>query len=316
MVGASLLAGTGVAPPVGAEATCKKVVFSEARMKDSWDGVVAYTSEEAISLPAGVVTIPRAKSTDSYSARANVTQTSEIWEAEFLDAQGKVVGRSATTPDLADRLADAMWEGSLGSVTLSAPAVKVRAHHRPDLIPDGSPNSVYAAEIEVCYTASASTSAAPTTAAPTTAGPSSSAPSTAVPTTAPCVETTLPNSSTSAPTSSVAPGSSAAPPTTSHCGTTTTAPTTAAPTTAAPTTSTPKPTTSASVLGSTSIAQTTVPTNVLAATTIPSSSSTSVKSSTSRALAVTGTGQGVLAVGLMLVGAGMVLSGLRRRSGY
>ncbi len=311
MVGASLLAGTGVAPPVGAEATCKKVVFSEARMKDSWDGVVAYTSEEAISLPAGVVTIPRAKSTDSYSARANVTQTSEIWEAEFLDAQGKVVGRSATTPDLADRLADAMWEGSLGSVTLSAPAVKVRAHHRPDLIPDGSPNSVYAAEIEVCYTASASTSAAPTTAAPTTAGPSSSAPSTAVPTTAPCVETTLPNSSTSAPTSSVAPGSSVAPPTTSHCGTTTTAPTTAA-----PTTSTPKPTTSASVLGSTSIAQTTVPTNVLAATTIPSSSSTSVKSSTSRALAVTGTGQGVLAVGLMLVGAGMVLSGLRRRSGY
>ena len=311
MVGASLLAGTGVAPPVGAEATCKKVVFSEARMKDSWDGVVAYTSEEAISLPAGVVTIPRAKSTDSYSARANVTQTSEIWEAEFLDAQGKVVGRSATTPDLADRLADAMWEGSLGSVTLSAPAVKVRAHHRPDLIPDGSPNSVYAAEIEVCYTASASTSAAPTT-----AGPSSSAPSTAVPTTAPCVETTLPNSSTSAPTSSVAPGSSVAPPTTSHCGTTTTAPTTAAPTTAAPTTSTPKPTTSASVLGSTSIAQTTVPTNVLAATTIPSSSSTSVKSSTSRALAVTGTGQGVLAVGLMLVGAGMVLSGLRRRSGY
>lgn len=123
----------------------------------------------AIDLPAGTVDITKAHSWDGYDARVNILQLSEIWEVEFIGADGAIVGVSAPTPDLEDNVIEAHWNGSLGSVTLSAPAVGVRAHHLPDLDP-GKKNSVHASDIEVCFdvTIPTTTVAPTTTEAPTT----------------------------------------------------------------------------------------------------------------------------------------------------
>lgn len=104
-----------------------------------------------IDIPAGTVSIPRATSRDFYPARETITQTSERWELQFLDAAGNVIATSAPTGDVPDLSADASWEGALGEVTLPANAVGIRANHRPDLPDDGTPSSVWASGVTVCW---------------------------------------------------------------------------------------------------------------------------------------------------------------------
>lgn len=146
---------TTTTPGPDCPATTETVQFDGTRLID-FDGFnpkVEYTGIEPISLPAGTFTITQAISRDSYPARVNVGQFSEVWEIEFLDAASNVVGRSAPTPDLQDYVAFAEWSGSLGTVTLSAPAVGVRAHHLPNLFadgPDGPANSVNPISFTIC----------------------------------------------------------------------------------------------------------------------------------------------------------------------
>lgn len=115
-------------------------------------GPIQYSDTVAVDLPAGEVVIPEAISFDDYTSRADTpTQLSERWEVEFLDADGNVIATSDATPDVADGVERAEYIGALGSVTLTEPAVAVRAHHRTDLPPDPSPNSVYASGVTLCW---------------------------------------------------------------------------------------------------------------------------------------------------------------------
>ncbi len=106
-----------------------------------------------VDLPAGEVSIPEAISTDSYPSRVDVTQTSEIWVVEFIGADGSVVGTSAPTTDVPDMVETGEWVGPLGTVTLTAPAVGVRAAHRPNETDQVSPHSVNASEVTICTSA-------------------------------------------------------------------------------------------------------------------------------------------------------------------
>ncbi len=204
------VAGTAVigAAPAGAADECMNVTFPATRLID-WDGYntkVEYSPTVSIALAAGSYGVT-GSSSDGYPSRVSVTQTSEIWELQFLDATGAVIATSGLTGDLPDRVADATWSGSLGTVTLPAAATAVRAHHRPDAIADGSANSVVPVAATVCPNGTPTTTTAPTTtdAPTTTAAPSTSAApsSTAAPTTAPptsATPTTAPIRATSIPT--------------------------------------------------------------------------------------------------------------------
>ena len=139
------VAGTAVigAAPAGAADECMNVTFPATRLID-WDGYnpkVEYSPTVSIALAAGSYGVT-GSSSDGYPSRVSVTQTSEIWELQFLDATGTVIATSGLTGDLPDRVADATWSGSLGTVTLPAAATAVRDHHCPDAIADGSANSV------------------------------------------------------------------------------------------------------------------------------------------------------------------------------
>ncbi len=141
------LAGAAPASAVNA-GTCVMADLGGALLLDPWPTV---TPEAAVDLPAGEVSIPEAVSTDSYPERVDVTQSSEIWELQFIAADGSVIATSSPTPDLPDFVESASWSGSLGTVTLSEPAVAIRANHRPDIAPDGSPNSVHPTGITLCF---------------------------------------------------------------------------------------------------------------------------------------------------------------------
>jgi len=203
LAGSTLGVGAAAwAPAASADTECLNVAFPATRLID-WDGVnpkVEYSPAVAVSLPAGRYDLT-GSSHDDYPARVGVTQTSEIWELQFLGAGGTVIATSAVTGDLPDRVAVANWSGSLGTVTLPSAATAVRAHHRPDAIADGSANSVVPVGATVCPNGvdSSTTSAPPTTAPPTTAPPTTAPPTTAPPTTAP--PTTAPP--TTAPPSTV-----------------------------------------------------------------------------------------------------------------
>ncbi len=123
------------------------------------------------NIPAGTHTITEAVSQDGYAGRQGVTQTSEIWDLQFLSASGAVLATSAHTGDVPDRQRDASWVGPLGTVTLPAGVVGVRAHHRPDVFPDGTDNSVVATSFSLCLNPVGGTGTTGSTAAPTTAVP-------------------------------------------------------------------------------------------------------------------------------------------------
>ena len=81
------------------------------------------------SLPAGTYAL-NGVSYDGYEARETISpQTQEQWFAEFLASDGSVLATSAITPDLADEVTEANWNGSLGEITLEAPASVVRIVH-------------------------------------------------------------------------------------------------------------------------------------------------------------------------------------------
>lgn len=183
------------APSAGAQGdVCLDTDFGSPRLID-WDGYnpkVEYSKLVPVSLDAGTYDVT-GSSFDSYPARVGMTQLSERWEVQFLDAGGSVIGTSAIAPDLADRVETATWKGSLGTVTLSAPATHVRAHHRPDAPADGEANSVVPKGATICGgKVDSSTTVAPTTAPPTTAPPTTAPPTTAPPTSAPVVSVPTP----------------------------------------------------------------------------------------------------------------------------
>lgn len=175
MLGVGLLGAPlvlGLAGPATAQDSDNS--SSEVCARTSFDGFTLLNPETPrtpvadIQLPAGVVTITSAHSWDAYPNRVNVVQLSEIWEVEFIAADGSVVGVSAPTGDVEDNIAEGHWYGSLGDTTLTAPAVGLRAHHRPDMYDEASKNSVHAGDITVCWQVQTPTTQPPATQPPTT----------------------------------------------------------------------------------------------------------------------------------------------------
>lgn len=182
-----------LAPSAGAQGdVCVDTDFGGVRLIDHGGATPRreYSDPVVVDLPAGTYDVT-GSSRDGYAGREGATQLSERWELQFLDEGGSVIATSAMSDDLPDRVRDAAWSGSMGSVTLPVAATAVRAHHRPDAPADGSPNSLHATASVICGGVDASTTVAPTTAAPTTAPPTTAAPTTApltsepAPTTAP-----------------------------------------------------------------------------------------------------------------------------------
>ncbi len=132
---------------------CVSSGFSDTLLIREISGFVAnpYTDILPINIPAGPVEITSATSRDGYPNRVNVFQTSERWELEFLNAAGDVVARSIPTEDVPDYLAVASWTGPLGTVELPTSVVAIRGHFRPDINDDGSPNSVHATGVTLCW---------------------------------------------------------------------------------------------------------------------------------------------------------------------
>lgn len=139
-------------------------------------------------IPAGTYAID-ARSYDGYDARATVpAQPFEIWKAELLAADGRVLATTGTTGDIADGVIEAWWVGSLGTITIAEPATQIRIVHGY-LANDASPNSVnpvcLAGTLQVPPTIP-TTTAPPTTlppvstVPPTTAPPATTAPSTTI----------------------------------------------------------------------------------------------------------------------------------------
>lgn len=200
-------------PSAGAQGgACVDTDFGDVRLIDHGGATPRreYSDPVAVDLPAGTYDVT-GSSRDGYAGREGVTQLSERWELQFLDDGGSVIATSAMSDDLPDRVRDAAWSGSMGTVTLPAAASAVRAHHRPDAPADGSPNSLHATASVICAVVDATTTVAPTTAPPTTAPPTTSPATTApltsepAPTTAPVrVEgsTTIPGPGTGVDTSS------------------------------------------------------------------------------------------------------------------
>lgn len=306
---------------------------------DGYNAKVAYTGVIPVSLGAGSWNISQAVSRDTYPARAGVTQLSEVWEIEFLDAGGNVLAHSAPTGDVPDMVVYGEWVGPLGAVALPAGVVGVRAHHLPDLYadgPDGPANSVVPISFVICQGGGGSgstTTTSPTTTTSTTVPGSTSTTSTTVPGST-STTTTLPGSTTT----STIPGSTSTTSTTVPGSTSTTTSTSTTSSTTVPggggggsttTTSTTVPgatTTSTTVPGSGNV----VPTSVAGAvenqqvTQIGSNTPTQVAgNSTTRSGGSGGSGLATtgstvrplisLAVGLIAVGALIALGARRRR---
>lgn len=81
------------------------------------------------TLPAGTYAL-NGVSYDGYEQRGTTNaQVQEQWFAEFLGSDGAVLATSGITDDLEDGVVEATWTGSLGNVTLAAPASAVRVVH-------------------------------------------------------------------------------------------------------------------------------------------------------------------------------------------
>ena len=174
----SVVGGTAIATtalfgaPAGAAEPCVDARFPGTRLID-WDGVnpkVEYSPAVTVALAPGTYAIT-GTSHDDYPARTGVTQSSEVWDLQFLDATGKVIATSDASEDLPDRVAVADWSGSMGTVTLTVPATAVRARHRPDAHADGSANSVEPTVATVCSQAPETTTTPTTTTAPPVTAP-------------------------------------------------------------------------------------------------------------------------------------------------
>ncbi len=176
LLGLSSVAGAqDAAPPSGVEPPCNTVDFGRVLLIV---GGAGYTETLPIDIPAGLVEIPEAFSYDRYIGRELVEQTSEIWELEFIGADGSVIGVSEPSGDLPDFVEEGIWVGSLGTVELLEPAVGVRAHHRPDINFDGQPSSVHPSAISICVVTSVAVPPIVTTTVPATPSVPASEPTT------------------------------------------------------------------------------------------------------------------------------------------
>lgn len=224
-VGAAV--GLVLVPPTGAQesGTCETVTFPALSLLDP---ARPRTVEVPVDIAPSTVSID-AVSSDSYPARVGVSQPSEIWELHLLAADGRTLGVSGLTEDLADLVETATWSGPLGQVTVDEPVAAVVAVHRPDVFAGGAPNSVLPVSATLCWQPPATTTT--TTEAPTT------------------TSTTAASTTTEAPTATEAPSTSEAPTTTASTATSEPTPTTlVAGTTLVPATQ-PPPSTTASAAG-------------------------------------------------------------------
>ena len=280
--------------------TCESYSFDPTVKLIDFDGYnpkVEFSPTVPAVLPAGAWNITNASSWDSYPSRTGVYQGSEVWEIEFLDAAGNVLARSGPTGDVPDYVDPGQWSGPLGVVNLPAGVAKVRAHHLPDLYPDGPDsvaNSVFPVGFSICGGSGGGT---------TTTQPGST-----TTTTQPGTTTTAPGSTTTSTTTSTVPGGGGG-------GSTTTS------------TTAPSSTTSTSTPGGNVVATTTTTAPVAVANNqverIGSSSPTQVAgNSTSRSsgsgatgLATTGsTVRPMILLGAILIAAGALFAlGARRR---
>mgnify|MGYP002135964153 CR=1 FL=1 len=279
--------------------TCESYSFDPTVKLIDFDGYnpkVEFSPTVPAVLPAGAWNITNASSWDSYPSRTGVYQGSEVWEIEFLDAAGNVLARSGPTGDVPDYVDPGQWSGPLGVVNLPAGVAKVRAHHLPDLYPDGPDsvaNSVFPVGFSICGGSGGGT---------TTTQPGTTT------TTQPGTTTTAPGSTTTSTTTSTVPGGGGG-------GSTTTS------------TTAPSSTTSTSTPGGNVVATTTTTAPVAVANNqverIGSSSPTQVAgNSTSRSsgsgatgLATTGsTVRPMILLGAILIAAGALFAlGARRR---
>jgi hypothetical protein len=140
-----------------------------------WGWVTSRTYTAAI--PAGTYDLSAA-SYDGYEGRAATTgQNREQWKVEFLGDGGTVLATSGVTPDLADGVQEASWTGSLGTLTLAAPATQVRTVHAFPT-DDRTAHSVKPVCLGAALQTPPTTTAPPTT---TTPPPSSTIPTEVLP---------------------------------------------------------------------------------------------------------------------------------------
>ncbi len=296
--------------------TCESYSFDPTVKLIDFDGYnpkVEFSPTVPAVLPAGAWNITNASSWDSYPSRTGVYQGSEVWEIEFLDAAGNVLARSGPTGDVPDYVDPGQWSGPLGVVNLPAGVAKVRAHHLPDLYPDGPDsvaNSVFPVGFSICGGSGGGTTTTQpgSTTTTTQPGTTTTAPGSTTTTTQPGTTTTAPGSTTTSTTTSTVPGGGGG-------GSTTTS------------TTAPSSTTSTSTPGGNVVATTTTTAPVAVANNqverIGSSSPTQVAgNSTSRSsgsgatgLATTGsTVRPMILLGAILIAAGALFAlGARRR---
>lgn len=94
------------------------------------NGVALFGPSIPVSIPAGANVSITGSHSDSHTGRSTEwPQPAERYVVQFLDAGGSVIANSWASADLADDVDAASWSGSLGSLTLPADAVAIRAAH-------------------------------------------------------------------------------------------------------------------------------------------------------------------------------------------
>ena len=154
-------------PPV--DPYCQNLELDKNGVTPAWDGsegysdgILRYDSNPArnskysntvsIDLPAGKVMIPNIYTFDENRNRENENQDSERVSLEFLDSSGAVIVKSDTTPDLADNVLSAYYEGDINDVTLDRPAKSVRAIHQPNASSNqNTSDALVVAGATICY---------------------------------------------------------------------------------------------------------------------------------------------------------------------
>lgn len=141
-----------------ADEECLAHVMTEAKMAVGRPGTVT----QSVSLPAGDVRMA-VHTWDGYPERVDAVQPHERVEIMLLSG-GAVVLSSGITPDLADLVENASWNGSFSAPVPSGVDTVVIQHRPGDT---GSPDSLWA-EVTVCVEEPEPTTTTTTTATTTT----------------------------------------------------------------------------------------------------------------------------------------------------
>jgi hypothetical protein len=87
------------------------------------------TRSLTVNVPAGEYQVDVVTYDGSATRDGDTAQEFEQLFLEFLDAQGDVIATTGSSADLPDRVLEATWKGSVGTVTLDRDAETVRAVH-------------------------------------------------------------------------------------------------------------------------------------------------------------------------------------------